>query len=329
VCKSPAHIFGKGGSAEVECFRCGNYRLTDEAKSMLKNPKIELNQKLNLSSYIYSNKGMEVNSRNLDVLLSVQEPRVYELAEMLLFALSEIYPRPGMDIKIVGTHLRRVCNSIDDQRGSIYNLSDGPTEYRDLKSYLPIMSASWTNSPKEVQFLLDDVLVDEKRFLTVIGRPGEVMTYRISGAGWSFLQHPTGLEKGDSIFVAMSFSEDMESAYEEIIKPGIELAGYKPVRIDKEDHVNRIDDEILARIRCSKLVVADFTQQKNGVYFEAGFALGIGIPVVWMCEKGDFENVHFDTRQYNTLVWENGKLNGGSKSLSNRIQAIVGMGSES
>ena len=35
-------------------------------------------------------------------------------------------------------------------------------------------------------------------------------------------------------------------------------------------------DRIIAQIRASKFVVADFTRNRGGVYYEAGFALGLG-----------------------------------------------------
>ena len=62
---------------------------------------------------------------------------------------------------------------------------------------------------------------------------------------------------------------------------GILEAGYDPVRIDHIEHINRIDDEIIAQINASRFVVADFTGHRGGVYFEAGYALGLGLPVFW------------------------------------------------
>ena len=31
---------------------------------------------------------------------------------------------------------------------------------------------------------------------------------------------------------------------------------------------------------------------------------GLARPVIWSCKKDDFDNVHFDTRQYNHIVWQ-------------------------
>src|SRR5207248_9602760 len=105
---------------------------------------------------------------------------------------------------------------------------------------------------------------------------------------------------------------------------GIREAGYKPFRVDRHDHVNRIDDEIIAQIRRSRFLVADFTGQKQGVYFEAGFALGLARNVVWSCQKDDLRNLHFDIRQYNCIDWQNeGEL---AERLTLRIEAVEGRG---
>ena len=50
--------------------------------------------------------------------------------------------------------------------------------------------------------------------------------------------------------------------------------------------------------------MADFTGHRGGVYFEAGFALGLGIPVVWTCKRSDYTGTHFDTRQRQHLLWD-------------------------
>ena len=56
------------------------------------------------------------------------------------------------------------------------------------------------------------------------------------------------------------------------------------MRIDQKEHLNRIDDEIIAEIRRTRFLVADCTQgetgPRGGVYYEAGFAHGLKIPVV-------------------------------------------------
>ena len=63
--------------------------------------------------------------------------------------------------------------------------------------------------------------------------------------------------------------------FEDGFKPAIEDDNRtKAVRIDRLEHNRKIDDEIIAEIRRSRYLVADFTGNRAGVYFEAGFALG-------------------------------------------------------
>ena len=71
-----------------------------------------------------------------------------------------------------------------------------------------------------------------------------------------------------------------------------------------KEHNNDITDEIIAEIRKSRFLVADFTRQRGGVYFEAGFAKGLEIPVIFTCKEDEIDQVHFDTRQYNHILWK-------------------------
>ena len=129
-------------------------------------------------------------------------------------------------------------------------------------------------------------------------------------------------------FVAMWFDDSMNEAWDEGVAPAVRDAGYEAVRIDRKEHVNKIDDEIVAEIRRSRFVVADFTHgesgARGGVYYEAGFAHGLDIPVIFCCRKDRLEEVHFDTRQYNHIVWKSpADLR---DQLTKRIAAVLGDG---
>ena len=106
----------------------------------------------------------------------------------------------------------------------------------------------------------------------------------------------------------MWFDESMLEAWEEGIKPAIKDSGYEPFRIDEPKDVIKIDDRIIAEIKRSRFLVADFTNGRDGargsVYYEAGFAHGLGMPVIFTCRKDLINETHFDTRQYYHVVWE-------------------------
>jgi nucleoside 2-deoxyribosyltransferase len=125
-------------------------------------------------------------------------------------------------------------------------------------------------------------------------------------------------------FVAMSFDKALDEAFSEGFSKAIVDAGYRPFRIDTKEHANGISDEIMAEIRRSRFVVADYTLMNNGVYFEAGFAIGSGIPVIPTCRETHFDKLHFDIRHINTLRWaQSADLR---SSLSKRIEAVIGLG---
>ncbi len=131
-------------------------------------------------------------------------------------------------------------------------------------------------------------------------------------------------------FVAMWFDDSMIQAYEVGIVPAIKDAGYKPLRIDRKEHVNKIDDEIIAEIRRSRFLVADFTQgddgARGGVYYEAGFAHGLDLDVIFTCRKDKVEALHFDTAHYNHIVWTTPEEL--REKLKTRILAVLGEGPE-
>jgi hypothetical protein len=127
-------------------------------------------------------------------------------------------------------------------------------------------------------------------------------------------------------FVAMWFDPQMDAIWREGLKPAIEEAGYEPVRLDETEHNNKICDEIIAKIRRARFVVSDFTGQSRGVYYEAGFAAGLGIPVIFTCRQqgDDREDLHFDVRQFNTIDWTDAADL--RSKLTTRISATIGDG---
>lgn len=124
-------------------------------------------------------------------------------------------------------------------------------------------------------------------------------------------------------FVAMWFDKSMDDYYRDGIKKAIEEAGYVPVRIDLKDFNEKICDEIIAEIRRAKFMIADCSEYRTGVFFEAGFAKGLGREVIFTVRKEDVDKLkeHFDTRQYNHIVYDSPEDL--RKKLYNRIGATI------
>ncbi|RII30186.1 MAG: hypothetical protein CXR30_07640 [Geobacter sp.] len=129
-------------------------------------------------------------------------------------------------------------------------------------------------------------------------------------------------------FVAMWFDDSMLQGFEGFIAPAIEETGYEAFIIPMKEHNDDITDHIIAEIRRSKFIIADFTGHRGGVYFEAGFAYGLGLPVIWSCREDWFNpvkdssrRIHFDIDHYNFIVWKDGEDL--KEKLRNRIRATI------
>jgi hypothetical protein len=182
---------------------------------------------------------------------------------------------------------------------SLMLLADRVTNYWDKFTVDP--QVDWplitARSPKEFSY-----------FLSRLAERGDIDPIKgtILPAGWERIERLRSTEPNSrQAFVAMWFDSSMDEAWVNGIKPGIEDTGaFDALRVDQLQHNEKIDDRIVAEIRRSGLLVADFTGNRGGVYFEAGFAMGLAIPVIWTCRSDAIGNVHFDTRQYNHIAWE-------------------------
>ena len=181
---------------------------------------------------------------------------------------------------------------------------------------------AWASNSHELKYLID-ALCDRGMLSLASQAIAQESLLVITPMGWDYLdsiQSVVTLE--EQAFVAMSFSDVMDDAWERGIKLGVEEAGYSALRVDKVEHSDKIDAKIIADIRSSRFLVVDVTEQRQGVYFEAGYALGLDRPVIWTVREDDLENVHFDTRQYNHIVWNDPDYL--REQLTNRIKAIIG-----
>lgn len=114
----------------------------------------------------------------------------------------------------------------------------------------------------------------------------------------------------DKVFVAMPFSEEFNNVYE-VISKVLDGLGYKAIRADRTHFADYIINFILPTIEDSKFVVADLTNNNDGVIYEMGYALGTGKQVIGIIRRKiedgkdkTFDEIHFDIKQYNFIVYE-------------------------
>lgn len=191
---------------------------------------------------------------------------------------------------------------------------------------------------------LSSIFATLKGYLSCVGSPssGKSFKVRVEKEGLKYyedkLQQKQRKNQG---FVAMWFNDkadsknykpDMNSVYANAIKPAIENGGrFNSIKIDCVEYCNDINDEMIAQIRKSKFMVADLTGYRGGVYYEAGFAEGLGLPVIYTCHEKwlegvpnkNIEKVHFDINHKNIIIWEENHLEDFKTRLSNRINAVI------
>ena len=187
------------------------------------------------------------------------------------------------------------------------------------------------------QFFAKDYL-DAKFYLDYLKerdylRPTADSGLIVGPAGWARIDEiertPTSPE--NPVFVAMWFGRtqnekaEMNDLYREQIEPAVKKAGYKASRADLEESNDFVMDKVLAAIRAAPFVVADFTGNRGGVYFEAGFARGLGIPVIHTSRHKDFQDdAHFNVKQIDFVLWR--EPQDLSDKLYYRVVRTVGYG---
>ena len=105
-------------------------------------------------------------------------------------------------------------------------------------------------------------------------------------------------------------------------KPAVAATGFRLERLDVRPRAGLIDDRLRVEIRTSRFLVADLTHGNQGAYWEAGFAEGLGKPVIYTCEKDRFDKMkpHFDTNHHLTVLWRPGSLDQAAERLKATIR---------
>jgi hypothetical protein len=126
--------------------------------------------------------------------------------------------------------------------------------------------------------------------------------------------------------------DDTDGIYDTMIKPVLEQAHVQPIRIDRIDFIEDIDDRITTELKGCHFVVADLTYARPSVYFEAGFAQR-AVPVIYTCRKDHFYpsgndaygnlRVHFDLQMRNIIGWSNPTDSTFRKRLARRLSKVI------
>ena len=295
----------------------GSYTITREAKWRVEDNGMADSHKARLTTALVDQRRLgvkwpEVTTGLIEATRTAQALSAQKRVDRLLRYLEHLTGATGEFVSLGS--LAEIPDSFGQR-----TLSEGPTFWEAM---------AWSESTKgsEVQFFVDYLL--DKGWVKGQRQGHGMGLFAVTIDGYSRIEDLETNVNSAQAFVAMWFDNSMSDCFEKAIEPAIRQAGYEPMRIDQKEHINKIDDEIIAEIRRSRFLVADFTPgpdgARGGVYYEAGFAHGLGISVIFTCRKDAVETLHFDTNHYNHIVWTTPEEL--RESLRNRILAAIGEG---
>lgn len=286
-----------------ECPRCGPYSLSGTAQAVIVGQLERSHEgRARLSHALYRMTKREqwalVSSELLkNILENTELPRPQEQLENLILWLGETQPNMGATIQ-PGENAIAAVGVIDNS--SLGFLVSQAIEAGLLKGESAKNSSGWF-----------------------------MHSLQLTLPGWQLFED---LQRGKSTsriaFMAMQFGdEELDKIYKEHFKIGVAATGFDLKRVDEGQPAGLIDDRLRVEIRQCRFLIADLTHENRGAYWEAGFAEGLGKPVIYTCRKDVFEDkakgTHFDTNHHLTVTWESDKLDDAVEKLKATIRATL------
>ena len=157
-------------------------------------------------------------------------------------------------------------------------------------------------------------MIFEQVYLRSLNPRVRDMIHETIGVLESRRDNPSNDEKGDDVpeltyeiqkgyvFVAMPigpanpFDDVLDS-----IKESCQRCGLTAERVDEAESNERITDRILESIQKAEYVVVDLTESRPNVFYEAGYAQGIGKLPIYIAKSGT--TLEFDLKDYPVIFF--------------------------
>ena len=284
-----------------DCPRCGQFQLSGSLVASLPELKSrDAEAWAKLSHAIRRSQGRSEsvvwNTYSVIAVLKNPLPRPREQADLLLRWIAENVSGPGEDVDVrFETH------------GSI------------------IGSKTQSGFALIIDHLFSSGLITGHSLATLAGSGRALATPTF--AGWEYYEQlRQGRAEYRKAFMAMKFGDTLlNNMLETAFKPAAKKAGFELSKLDDNPIAGLIDDRLRVEIQSSAFMVADLTHDNFGAYWEAGYAEGLGKPVIYTCEKGKFESskTHFDTNHHLTICWIDSEPEAAASSLLATIRATL------
>jgi hypothetical protein len=148
----------------------------------------------------------------------------------------------------------------------------------------------------------------------------------LSFAGWErFEQLRRGTPTGRKAFMAMQYRNSiLDRLVNDFFRTAVEETGFTLRRLDDDPRAGLIDDRLRVEIQSARFLIVDLTYKNAGAYWEAGYAEGLGKPVIYTCEESRFrEDSHFDTNHHLHVLWKEDDAEAAAKLLKATIRATI------
>lgn len=130
----------------------------------------------------------------------------------------------------------------------------------------------------------------------------------LSLQGWALWEkEKRGQFAGQYGFMALKFGdEELDEFQRTVIKPTTLKLGFVLEDMRDAARAGLIDNVMRQKIRDAAFVLVDLTHANEGAYWEAGYAEGLGKPVLYLCKQSVFseKGTHFDTNHCTTVMWD-------------------------
>ena len=214
---------------------------------------------------------------------------------------------------------------------NLANFIPRPGEFGDFSKNIH-QSVVFACDPIEVRYFLD--ALREQGLLENSTKTDQWSYVRLTVAGWARVKDLTGgiNRRQNPAFVAMWFGgressdrQRMTDRFKNVIYKASIACGWHAERVDSREHNDSIMDRIINMIRVAPFMIADLLENNDGVYYEAGFARGRDIPVIYLVEdRLDAPKPHFDVSGVNHVRWST--EDDLRVKLENRIKGTMGLG---
>ena len=284
----------------VDCAHCGKFGLTGTLMACLPTLLAQRDAAPKLSHVIRkaheTGQQLLLNSYTAEAILQNALPRPREQADLLVQWLAANSPGPGEPLELNY-----------DSQGAVV----GAKSHAGLSMLIEHLKATGL------------VVGPPETYLSGESAAHLAPTF----AGWDYYETlRSGGATYRKAFMAMKFGDlALNSLLDQVLKPAAKRAGFDLLKLDDRPKAGLIDDRMRVEIRASDFVIADLTHDNLGAYWEAGYAEGLGKPVIYTCERSKFDatKTHFDTNHHLTIVWDASAPGNAGLQLTETIRATL------